>query len=117
MPTLVQVTRGRPTPLTESDHPCCGLCSGAFKRAPGVDVIPYEELKGLRLEDGVDVSRKVRRALVWAWRGSAGTQQAAAAGAAAVARTPVFVFSRAVSSWAKPCCVVGMRAVGALGVE
>ncbi|KIZ07269.1 hypothetical protein MNEG_0682 [Monoraphidium neglectum] len=34
------------------------LQAGEFKLRPGVDVVPYEELKELRLEDGLDVSRK-----------------------------------------------------------
>jgi hypothetical protein len=38
------------------------LQAGEFKLKPGVDVVPYAELKELRLEDGLDVSRKVRRA-------------------------------------------------------
>ncbi|KIZ01524.1 hypothetical protein MNEG_6435 [Monoraphidium neglectum] len=34
------------------------LQAGEFKLKPGVDVVPYAELKELRLEDGLDVSRK-----------------------------------------------------------
>ena len=36
------------------------LQAGEFKLRPGVDFVSYEELKELRLEDGLDVSRKVR---------------------------------------------------------
>lgn len=35
------------------------LQSGAFKLVPGKDTVPYEKLMGLRLEDGIDVTRKV----------------------------------------------------------
>lgn len=35
------------------------LQSGAFKLVPGQDTVPYEKLMGLRLEDGIDVTRKV----------------------------------------------------------
>lgn len=42
------------------------LQSGAFKLVPGKDSVPYEQLKGLRLEDGIDVTRKVGQK---AWEG------------------------------------------------
>lgn len=35
------------------------LKSAEFKLVPGKDTVPYEELIKLRLEDGVDVTRKV----------------------------------------------------------
>lgn len=35
------------------------LQSGAFKLVPGKDVLPYDRLITLRLEDGIDVTRKV----------------------------------------------------------
>jgi hypothetical protein len=35
------------------------LQAGEFKLRPGIDVVPYDQLKELRLEDGLDVSRKV----------------------------------------------------------
>lgn len=35
------------------------LQSGAFKLVPGKDTVPYDKLITLRLEDGVDVTRKV----------------------------------------------------------
>lgn len=34
------------------------LQAGGFKLRPGIDVVPYDQLKELRLEDGLDVSRK-----------------------------------------------------------
>lgn len=39
---------------------------------PGVDTVPYDKLKELRLEDGLDVSRKVRFVCVrvWFWGGA-----------------------------------------------
>jgi hypothetical protein len=37
------------------------LQAGEFRLRPGVDFVGYDELKELRLEDGLDVSRKVRR--------------------------------------------------------
>jgi hypothetical protein len=37
------------------------LRTAEFKLVPGIDRVPYEELIKLRLEDGVDVTRKVRR--------------------------------------------------------
>jgi hypothetical protein len=40
------------------------LQAATFKLTPGKDEVPYEQLVGLRLEDGVDVTRKVRRARV-----------------------------------------------------
>lgn len=36
------------------------LQTGSFKLVPGKDTVPYEKLMGLRLEDGIDVTRKVR---------------------------------------------------------
>jgi hypothetical protein len=39
------------------------LSSGSFKKLPGKDVIPYEELVKLRIEDGIDASAKVRASL------------------------------------------------------
>lgn len=35
------------------------LQSGTFKLVPGQDTVPYDKLMGLRLEDGIDVTRKV----------------------------------------------------------
>lgn len=35
------------------------LASAEFKLVPGQDVLPYEQLMTLRLEDGIDVTRKV----------------------------------------------------------
>lgn len=35
------------------------LKAGEFRLKPGVDFVPYEELTTLRLEDGLDVTRKV----------------------------------------------------------
>lgn len=35
------------------------LQSGTFKLVPGKDSVPYEKLMTLRLEDGIDVTRKV----------------------------------------------------------
>jgi hypothetical protein len=34
------------------------LEAGEFAKKPGADFIPYEDLKGLRLEDGIDATRK-----------------------------------------------------------
>jgi hypothetical protein len=46
------------------------LQTGAFKLLPGKDTVPYEQLVSLRLEDGIDVTRKVGRARCQhAWSG------------------------------------------------
>jgi hypothetical protein len=47
------------------------LQAGEFKLKPGIDVVPYDQLKELRLEDGLDVSRKVGRGGRGAGRGRA----------------------------------------------
>jgi hypothetical protein len=57
---------GRVSPsLTEHDtkntaNASVLLASGAFRLQPGKDVLEYEALAGMRLEDGIDVTRKVR---------------------------------------------------------
>jgi hypothetical protein len=55
------------------------LRTAEFKLVPGVDRVPYEELIKLRLEDGVDVTRKVCMVSCGAWKGDSWMERVAGA--------------------------------------